>query len=1063
MGSIWLCLAPGALADRQLLPGHVPAAAANLQALGNLQESKSLEILIGLPLRNREALTNLLHDLYNPASPSFHQYLTPSKFADRFGPTPADYASVIAFAKASGLVVLRTHANRTLLDVRGSAADIENAFHVHLQLYRHPIENRTFYAPDSEPAVDLATPLLGITGLDNFVIPHPLMVLASKRKTATPQFGSAPSGNYWGNDFRAAYVPGTTLTGAGQTVGLFELDDFYTTDITTYESDAALPNVPLTRLTVDGYTSGNPGVNNVEVALDIEMSVSMAPGLAGVIVYEGPNMDNITAPNDILNCMATNDAAQQLSCSWGFGINSSTVQIFQQFGTQGQSFFLASGDNGAFTGAAPPPSDDPYITVVGGTTLSTSGAGGSWLSEKAWSWFNSDSGTNASNGGISTTYTIPSWQSPVSMTLNQGSKTMRNLPDVALTADQVWVIAHDGRASSGSEVGGTSCAAPLWAAFTALVNEQGALNQRSPVGFLNPALYGLGLGSSYAATFHDITTGNNTNLSSPDKFYAVTGYDLCTGWGTPNGTNLINALAPSATTPIVTGAALLVAESCLPTNDVIDPGETVTLNVTLTNLSSIATSNLVATLQASSAVLMPTGPQTYGALTAGGAAVTQPFSFTAGGVCGQTISVVLQLQDGRANLGSISFNFTLGTLVSATTFAQDFDAVIPPALPSGWSTSVVESQVDWLTTSADSDTPPNSVFATDVPNSGVAYLYSPLIAVASGGAQLTFRQSYYFEYETTSRSTYFYDGGVLDIAIGSGSFNDIISSGGSFVTGGYNGTLYTGSGNPLAGRQAWGGDSGGWITTAINLPAAAEGQNVQLRWECGTDDSNDSTVVGWYVDTISLLDGYYSCCGDSASLSVTQTAIPSQFVVGQNGTYTIAVTNAGPDLAADVVVTGTLPSTVTFVSASPGSVFSNGVIVCPVGTLLSGSSSNMTITVLATQSGVITNIAVASSITPGSNSGSNTAINVTTVSISPPASISPIIILGSLSVTVGNGLSVSVNSVTGSNYSLAYKNFLTDPAWTILPATTVPGTGGVITLQDISPTQAQRFYVVIAN
>jgi hypothetical protein len=110
---------------------------------------------------------------------------------------------------------------------------------------------------------------------------------------------------------------------------------------------------------VDGYTSGNPGVNNVEVALDIEMSVSMAPGLAGVIVYEGPNMDNITAPNDILNCMATNDAAQQLSCSWGFGINSSTVQIFQQFGTQGQSFFLASGDNGAFTGAAPRPRMTP--------------------------------------------------------------------------------------------------------------------------------------------------------------------------------------------------------------------------------------------------------------------------------------------------------------------------------------------------------------------------------------------------------------------------------------------------------------------------------------------------------------------------------------------------------------------------------------------------------------------------------------------------------------------------------------------------------------------------------
>ena len=89
--------------------------------------------------------------------------------------------------------------------------------------------------------------------------------------------------------------------------------------------------------------------------------------------------------------------------------------------------------------------------------------------------------------------------------------------------------------------GGTSCAAPLWAGFTALVNQQAAAAGQATVGFLNPALYAIGKGASYTSNFHDITTGNNFSSSSPSKFSAVAGYDLCTGWGTPNGTNLINA------------------------------------------------------------------------------------------------------------------------------------------------------------------------------------------------------------------------------------------------------------------------------------------------------------------------------------------------------------------------------------------------------------------------------------------------------------------------------------------------------------------------------------------
>jgi len=1129
-----------ALAQRQLLHGHVPAAAAGSKALGDLEQTKPLDVLIGLPLRNREALTNFLHDLYDPASPSYHQYMTPPQFTEKFGPTPADYQAVIVFAQSNGLTVLQTHGNRTLLDVSGSVADIEKTFHVHLRQYQHPTETRTFYAPDSEPSVDLATPLLGITGLDNFVIPHPQSLWASKRNPAQPLAGSAPDGNYWGKDFRAAYVPGTTLTGAGQKVGLFELDGFYSSDVATYESDAGLPGVAPTSLLVDG-ASGVPGSDNAEVALDIEMAVSMAPGLSGVIVYEGPNRDNGTAPDDVLDCMATNNAAEQLSCSWGFNVDSSTVQIFQQFAAQGQSFFLASGDSGVFLGAAPPPSDDPYITVVGGTTLTTSGPGGSWVSETAWSWFNSDSGTNASTGGISTTYTIPSWQAPVSMASNQGSTAWRNVPDVALTADGVWVVYNDGQTS---EFGGTSCAAPLWAAFTALVNEQGSLNQRGPVGFLNPALYALGLGANYAAMFHDITTGNNTNLTSPNKFYAVPGYDLCTGWGTPNGTNMINALAPSATTPVVTGTATLVAESCLPTNGAIDPDETVTLNLTLTNLSPAGTTNLVATLQASSNVLSPSGPQTYGALIGGGTSVTQPFTLTGAGICGQTISLVWQLQDGSANLGSVSFNFALGAPVSATTQAQNFDGVAAPALPSGWTTSATGAQVDWVTTTAASDTSPNSVFATDAANPGLALLYSPVIAIVSSSAQLTFRQNYDLESETSRHGTpTYYDGGVLDIAIGSGSFTDIISAGGSFVTGGYNGPLSSSYGNPLAVREAWSGDSGGWITTTINLPAAAAGQNIQLCWECGTDDGNDSTVVGWYVDTISLKDEYYSCCGDSANLSVIQTAVPPQFVVGQDGTFTITVSNTGPDLAANVVVTDTPPTGVTFVSASLGGVYSNGVVEFPIGAISSGGSSTISVTVLAEQSGAITNTVAAASVTPGADSGNSTTISVMTANTSLGIStqpsnvvavaggdatiqvaatgplplsyqwffdstnsikgaaeaqltltnvqpnqagtytvvvsdsagsitsapavlrvlVPPAIVAGGVTVSAVNGVSISVNSVPGLNYTLEYKNSLTDPVWTTLPSSSVTGTGGVIILHDPSAPQAQRFYEVIAN
>ncbi len=528
--SLLLGLPVGA-AERQEVRGHVPEAVKRLQPVEKLAGTNRLNLAIGLSLRNREALTNLLHQIYDPASPKYRRYLTPDQFTERFGPTERDYQAVIAFARANGLTVSGTHPNRMIVDVNATAADIETAFHVTLHTYQHPTEARRFYAPNAEPSLDLAVPVLHISGLDDYVLPHPCLKATplDRANQANPANGSGPGGGYMGYDFRNAYAPGVALTGTGQKVGLLEFDGYYPHDIAAYLSMAGLPSVTLSNVLLNGF-NGAPGGANVEVALDIDMAICMAPGLSEVIVYEG------FVPDDVLNRMATDNLAKQLSSSWGWSpLDAIAVQIFQQFAAQGQSMFQASGDSDAWVGAIFPPSDDPYITVVGGTTLTMTAYGGAWLSEKVWNW----GGGTGSGGGISTRYAIPSWQQGLDMTANQGSTTMRNIPDVALTADNVFIIANNGKQLS---VGGTSAAAPLWAGFTALANQLALANGEPVVGFINPAVYEIGKGGGYTANFHDITTGNNESPSSPTKFSAVPGYDLCTGWGTPIGSNLVYSL-----------------------------------------------------------------------------------------------------------------------------------------------------------------------------------------------------------------------------------------------------------------------------------------------------------------------------------------------------------------------------------------------------------------------------------------------------------------------------------------------------------------------------------------
>ena len=530
-----LCFAAAAQAEqRPAMTTHVSDAVSSGIAplVGHLPSAQRLSLAISLPLRNQAELDDLLQQIYDPQSPNYHHYLSVPEFTSRFGPTAADYAAVLSFAQANGLAVIDTAENRMVLDVEGPAANIESAFHVTLGVYQHPTEGRTFYAPDHEPSVDLNVPLLHISGLDNFSLPHAKNIRSSQKPSgAGKTTGSGPGGDFIGSDMRAAYYGSGSLNGHGQSVGLFELAGYQLTDVQNYFKQVNQPlKVPVRGVSLNGVSLRCPPAtcDDSEQALDIEMAISMAPGLKQVVVYVGSS--NVS----IFNKMASDNTSKQLSCSWGWSDNESSLDpIFLEMAAQGQSVFVATGDQGSGTsGNVVWPADDPYVTAVGGTDLTTNGPGGSWKSETGW---NGSAGSPSKNK-----IPIPSYQQlpGVINSSNGGSTTLRNYPDVAAEANTNQYSCFDGGCFGGN--GGTSYAAPQWAGYTAMANQQSIANGGSTLGFLNPALYAIGVGSSYDSDFHDIVSGSNGGYKS------VIGYDLVTGWGSPNGPNLINALAGSA-------------------------------------------------------------------------------------------------------------------------------------------------------------------------------------------------------------------------------------------------------------------------------------------------------------------------------------------------------------------------------------------------------------------------------------------------------------------------------------------------------------------------------------
>ncbi len=598
-------------------PRAVPAASMLAQAhlMGRQAADTPMNAALTLPLRNTAALDTLLKRLYTPGDPLCGHYLTSAQFDAQFGPAQSDYDAVTSYLRGQGLTVT-PYASRTLVGVSATSAVMESAFHVHLNQYR-TASGRIAFANDAAPLMpaSIAARINGVVGLDDLVLPHPHLVVRPPASIFSHTVGSGAMGGLTPDDIKNIYnlnaASGVQLAGEGQSMALVELDGYDTGDIRQYITQFGLPINPdntsiLVNVPEAGYTGPSGGDGQVEVTLDIDMMLALAPRANHIYVYETSVPGATTLPNtsdggvifgilEVMTAIATDDFAQTVSCSWGYPEdyilaleNGNTSQYaalldgenaqLQKMSAQGQSFFCSAGDAGAYDDLITPsvddPADQPYATAVGGTTLQVTNpatANAAYSSETTWD----DGPGDAGGGGFSSFFGKPFYQyssgsisdpaNPVGATggtyglvpgttLTFPSTPKRDLPDVSLNADPNtgYTIFAGITGQPAIVIGGTSAAAPLWAAFAALANEARAADSlgvtpgvspglaTTPVGFINPLIYQIGYGQygSYAQDFHDIADGSNNLL-----YRAGVGFDDATGWGSFNGANLLRDLA----------------------------------------------------------------------------------------------------------------------------------------------------------------------------------------------------------------------------------------------------------------------------------------------------------------------------------------------------------------------------------------------------------------------------------------------------------------------------------------------------------------------------------------
>jgi len=570
--------------------GPAPAVPANAHIAGAVPDTTSLHVTVTLESQDPGGLAAFANAVSTPGSPEYRDYITPAEFAQRFGATPATVQAVETSLRAHGLDPGPVSANSLSIPVTATAGQLSQAFstsfaRVALASGASAIVNRQAPALDSGIASDVQS----VLGLNTLATAKPLLIhahtataLASQDRadvvTGGPQPCAAASsaavqqGGYTADQIAAAYgISGLYQSGdegAGQTVAILELEPYDLSDIQAYGACFGA-NPQIGNTLVDGGAGNGPGQG--EAALDIENVIGLAPQ-ARIAVYEGPNSG--TGPYDVMSTIISQHIAQVVTTSWGeceqlegFGQADAENTLFQQAATEGMSIVSASGDSGSedcfptleTTPQVDDPASQPYVTGVGGTSLNANTTTGARLSETVW---NDGTTVGASGGGVSSFWRMPGYQAQAPSFLHVINKNSsgancaassgdcREVPDVSADGDPAtgYMIYWNGSGDAGptqpegwQAVGGTSAAAPAWAALLALANAS-ARCAGTPIGFANPALY-YAAGTAYGSDFNDITSGNNDMTGSNSGLYpAGSGYDMATGLGSPNATALAQSL-----------------------------------------------------------------------------------------------------------------------------------------------------------------------------------------------------------------------------------------------------------------------------------------------------------------------------------------------------------------------------------------------------------------------------------------------------------------------------------------------------------------------------------------
>ncbi len=517
--------------------------------LGPVAAAEEVNFSLTLKMARDGAIEQYLASLYDPASPNFRHFLTAAEFGARFGLPLARIRGVSDWAASRGFDVQGGTDQRTAIRMRAPAGLLADVFGVHLGQYVDST-GVTFHAPlDADvvpPAISDA--VVGLSGLDNRPIRSSARELAGSALSAVPPDGLGPLDLAKAYDIVPLYEAG--LLGDGQTIGIVSFDTFTASDIATYDKQFGIDGPPVERIAV-GTPLKAPGKGTVEVALDIEVVRAIAPH-AQILNFEAENGSVDHA--DVIDAIVQDGRADIVTDSWGrcdvedhfsAGSREHGLRSLQAAAAAGISFFIASGDHGAFDCWANDPSDhresvdfpsaSPYSIAVGGTQLSVR-TDGTYLFEAGWEDYLT---TGGGGGGNNPTEKRPTWQVGPGVD-SKFSNGKRQSPDVSASAavDSAYQIFYTegGQPGAWSHVYGTSAAAPFWAASMLLIRQLAQQQGVGRLGYVNPMLYALANSDQRDAIFHDVTRGGN--LQQP----AGPGWDYATGIGSPDVTALAGAI-----------------------------------------------------------------------------------------------------------------------------------------------------------------------------------------------------------------------------------------------------------------------------------------------------------------------------------------------------------------------------------------------------------------------------------------------------------------------------------------------------------------------------------------